>query len=157
MNPRSLLVSLALAATALASAQSPRSIAQGLADEEAKANLKGDVAWYRAHLAPEYVETGAKGEKADKAATIARFQAALKAGKPSKMTARTVKAEMKDGRLATTTRVDMAGTMRVGDGKPHRVEYHVTADAVWTKRGGAWTKLSERSYAESGKLDGRAF
>ena len=144
-----------LALAAVASAQTPMAIAQGLADAEAKATIKGELSWYEKNLAPEYTETDADGKKRTKAPAVAIIAQNIKRFKASKVIAKVTKATMKGDRLTTRTKVSIAGSMDTGDGTMHAITFRVTADATWIKSGGKWLKLTEKTSDAKGTLDGK--
>ena len=155
MVKKPFVLGLVLAVAASASAQSAVGVAQGLADGEAKAILKGDAGWYRTHLAPEYKATGPKGQVRNKAQEIANFDAQRRQIKPKSVVAKATKAVMKGNRLATTTDVKAVATVKGPDGKAHTMKVTLRADATWIKRGGVWTKLTEKTVSEKATMDGK--
>ena len=155
MVEKPLTLGLLLAVVAIASAQNATSLAQGLANAEAKAILKGDAGWYRTHLAPEYKATSKTGKTKNKTQEIAEFSAMSKGVKVTSVVPKVTKAAMTGDRMATTTDVKLAATMKGPDGKPHVLKVAIRAATTWTKRGGVWTKRTERTVSEKATMDGR--
>ena len=155
MVQKPLVLGLVLAVAAVASAQSAMSVAQGLADGEAKAILKGDAGWYRTHLAPEYKATDMAGKAKTKTQEIAYFTAASKKAQVESVVPKVTKAAMTGDRMTTTTDVRMAASLKGPDGKPHALKVALRATATWTKRGGVWTKLTEKTVSEKATMDGK--
>ena len=155
MVQKPLVLGLVLAVAALASAQNAMSVAQGLADGEAKANLKGDVGWYRTHLAPEYKGTDDEGKVFDKAQEIAEFSTSRKQVKVKSVVPKVAKAVMKGNRLATTTDVRMAVSLKGPDGKTHTGTGTIRVTTTWIKRGGVWSKLTEKMISVATTMDGK--
>ena len=156
MKLQTLVVPILLTAAALASAQSALAQGQTLADAEARAVLKSDTAWYQKNLAPEYKETGQDGKVEDKAQTISKLSQDRKQLKATRVVAKVTQATIKGDRMSTTTEVEVVGTGDLGDGKKHAIDFRETALATWTRRGGAWLKLTERATKARGTIDGKA-
>ena len=155
MVQKSIVLGLVLAVAAVASAQNAMGVAQGLADGEAKAVLKGNAGWYRTHLAPEYKSTGREGKVRNKAQIIEDFLTNRKRFEVKSVVPKVTKALMNGDRMATTTDAKMVATVEGPDGKPHTLTVTMWANTTWTKRGGVWTKLTEKTVSEKTTVDGK--